>query len=45
MRKLSRGDMDAMMDAMPAGFDQIGGVRPPGARRKRKSRKSRRKKR
>jgi signal recognition particle subunit SRP54 len=45
MRKLSRGDMDAMMEAMPAGFDQVGGMQPGGARRKRKSRKSRRKKR
>jgi signal recognition particle subunit SRP54 len=40
MRKVSRGDMDALMDAMPAGFDQVpGGARPRGAARHRRKRK------
>lgn len=46
MRKLSRGNMDALLDIAPAGLDQMPGAMPRGgSQRKRKSKKSRRKRR
>ncbi|MHC4480272.1 MAG: signal recognition particle protein [Planctomycetota bacterium] len=44
MRKVSRGDMGALMDSMPAGFDELGAMNPRGARTSRRGAKSRRKK-
>jgi len=41
MRKLSRGDVDALMQSMPAGFDQLAGAPPGAARRARKATKRR----
>ncbi len=46
MRKLSRGNMDALLDIAPAGLDQMPGAMPRGgSHRKRKSKKSRRRRR
>jgi len=45
MRKLSRGDTDALMQSMPAGFDQMAGAPPGAARHMRKAKKRRRRKR
>ncbi|MCK4374054.1 MAG: signal recognition particle protein [Candidatus Brocadiae bacterium] len=46
MRKLSRGNMDALLDIAPAGLDQMPGAMPRGgSQRKRKSKKSRRRRR
>jgi len=41
MRKVSRGDMDALMQAMPAGLDQLPGGGPPGVAGRRKSKRKR----
>jgi len=45
MRKVSRGDVDALMQSMPPGFGQMAGAPAGGAHRTRKTRKRRRKKR
>ena len=45
MRKLSRGDTDALMQSMPPGFDQMAGASPGAARRPRRTSKRRRKRR
>ena len=45
MRKVSRGDVDALMQSMPPGFDGMAGAPAGGAHRTRKARKRRRKKR
>jgi signal recognition particle subunit SRP54 len=45
MRKLSRGDVGALMQSMPPGFDQMAGAPPGAARRQRKSTKRRRRRR
>jgi signal recognition particle subunit SRP54 len=44
MRKVSHGNVDALMEAMPTGFDQVPGV-PGGAPRRRKSKRSGRRRR
>ena len=43
MRKVSKGDVGALMESMPPGLDGLGGPPPRGVRRKRKTRKSKRK--
>ena len=43
MRKVSKGDVAALMESMPPGLDDIAGPPPRGVRRKRKTRKSKRK--
>ncbi len=43
MRKLSKGNVDALMDMMPAGFEEMAGGSPAAVPHKRRSRKSKRK--